>query len=122
MSAAERGEPAGPLPAAQDAAEALVGFKSHLRPTVVPGDAAYLVSRRGVTALGGSGAEVLVPLLDGTRTAGAVRQEAARTLGAEEADAALRSLADAGLIRSTTPAAEDAAEAYWDLAGLDGGV
>ncbi|MFJ3169660.1 TOMM precursor leader peptide-binding protein [Streptomyces roseus] len=122
MSAAERGEPAGPLPAAQDAAEALVGFKSHLRPTVVPGDAAYLVSRRGVTALGGSGAEVLVPLLDGTRTAGAVRQEAARTLGAEEADAALRSLADAGLIRSTTPAAEGAAEAYWDLAGLDGGV
>ncbi|MFK0231763.1 TOMM precursor leader peptide-binding protein [Streptomyces vinaceus] len=122
MSAAGRERPDLLLPAAPGAAEALVGFKSHLRPTVVPGDAAYLVSRRGVTALGGSGAEVLVPLLDGTRTAGAVRREAARVLGAEDAEAALLSLADAGLIRSTTPAAEAEAEAYWDLAGLDGGV
>ncbi|MFJ3907761.1 TOMM precursor leader peptide-binding protein [Streptomyces vinaceus] len=122
MSAAGRERPDLPLPAAPAGAEALVGFKSHLRPTVVPGDAAYLVSRRGVTALGGSGAEVLVPLLDGTRTAGAVRREAARILGAEDAEAALLSLADAGLIRSTTPAAEAEAEAYWDLAGLDGGV
>ncbi|WP_327133581.1 TOMM precursor leader peptide-binding protein [Streptomyces sp. NBC_01343] len=121
MSTAERERPAVPAPAPPAPAEALVGFKSHLRPTVVPGDAAYLVSRRGVTALSGSGAEVLVPLLDGTRTALAVRQEAALTLGAEDAEAALLSLADAGLIRSTTPAAEAEAEAYWDLAGLDGG-
>ncbi|MFI1148541.1 TOMM precursor leader peptide-binding protein [Streptomyces sp. NPDC020817] len=121
MSTAERERPAVPAPAPSAPAEALVGFKSHLRPTVVPGDAAYLVSRRGVTALSGSGAEVLVPLLDGTRTALAVRQEAALTLGAEDAEAALLSLADAGLIRSTTPAAEAEAEAYWDLAGLDGG-
>ncbi|MEV0987168.1 TOMM precursor leader peptide-binding protein [Streptomyces sp. NPDC049949] len=121
MSTAERERPAVPAPAPSAPAEALVGFKSHLRPTVVPGDAAYLVSRRGVTALSGSGAEVLVPLLDGTRTALAVRQEAALALGAEDAEAALLSLADAGLIRSTTPAAEAEAEAYWDLAGLDGG-
>ncbi|MER7462175.1 TOMM precursor leader peptide-binding protein [Streptomyces sp. NPDC097981] len=128
MSAARHDRPSAP-PAAGDA---LVRFKSHLRPTVVPGDAAYLVSRRGVTALSGSEAEVLVPLLDGTRTAGAVRQEAARVLGAEDADAALLSLAAAGLIRSAAPAAGPAAdgapaphgaeaEAYWDLAGLDGG-
>ncbi|MFE2474651.1 TOMM precursor leader peptide-binding protein [Streptomyces sp. NPDC059389] len=121
MSTAERERSAGPAAAPPAPAEALVGFKSHLRPTVVPGDAAYLVSRRGVTALSGSGAEILVPLLDGTRTALAVRQEAARTLGAEDAEAALLSLADAGLIRSTTAAAEAEAEAYWDLAGLDGG-
>ncbi|MER6775347.1 MULTISPECIES: TOMM precursor leader peptide-binding protein [unclassified Streptomyces] len=121
MSTAERERPAVPAPAPSAPAEALVGFKSHLRPTVVPGDAAYLVSRRGVTALSGSGAEVLVPLLDGTRTALAVRQEAALSLGAEDAEAALLSLADAGLIRSTTPVAEAEAEAYWDLAGLDGG-
>ncbi|MFI8259254.1 TOMM precursor leader peptide-binding protein [Streptomyces sp. NPDC085665] len=121
MSTAERERPAGPAAAPPAPAEALVGFKSHLRPTVVPGDAAYLVSRRGVTALSGSGAEILVPLLDGTRTALAVRREAARTLGAEDAEAALLSLADAGLIRSTTVAAEAEAEAYWDLAGLDGG-
>ncbi|KPI05672.1 biosynthesis docking scaffold protein, SagD family [Actinobacteria bacterium OV450] len=124
MSAAELERPA-----------ALVGFKSHLRPTVVPGDAAYLVSRRGVTALSGSEAEVLVPLLDGTRTVGAVRQEAARILGVQDTEAALRSLADAGLIRSAAPAPAPAAsgaalspgagteaEAYWDLAGLDGGL
>ncbi|CAL9562996.1 hypothetical protein SUDANB120_04682 [Streptomyces sp. enrichment culture] len=128
MSTAERERPAAP-PAAADR---LVGFKSHLRPTVVPGDAAYLVSRRGVTALGGSQAEVLVPLLDGTRTAGAVHQEASRLLGAEDAEAALTALTAAGLIRPTSPSAATAAggspapgaaeaEAYWDLAGLDGG-
>ncbi|MFF4098220.1 TOMM precursor leader peptide-binding protein [Streptomyces sp. NPDC001903] len=122
MSAAERERPAVPVAAPPGSAEALVGFKSHLRPTVVPGDAAYLVSRRGVTALSGSGAEILVPLLDGTRTALAVREEAALTLGAEDAEAALLSLAEAGLIRSTTPAAQAEAEAYWDLAGLDGGM
>lgn len=127
MSTAEREWPAAALTPPPATAEALVGFKSHLRPTVVPGDAAYLVSRRGVTALSGSEAEVLVPLLDGTRTALAVRQEASRVLGAEDAEAALLSLADAGLIRSTAPAAAPAeaeaeAEAYWDLAGLDGGM
>ncbi|MFD7262609.1 TOMM precursor leader peptide-binding protein [Streptomyces sp. NPDC059874] len=120
-------------PACEDA---LVGFKSHLRPTVVPDDAAYLFSRRGVTALYGSEAEILVPLLDGTRTVGAVHREASRMLGPEDVDAALSALADAGLIRFTSPAAaaEPAGgsarvpaprraevEAYWDLAGLDGG-
>ncbi|MFD3722130.1 TOMM precursor leader peptide-binding protein [Streptomyces sp. NPDC058674] len=110
-------------------ADALVGFKSHLRPTVVPDDAAYLVSRRGVTALHGSEAEILVPLLDGTRTVAAVLREAARALGPEDVEAALEALADAGLIRFTAPAASGSvpaprsaeAEAYWDLAGLDGG-
>ncbi|WP_328763695.1 MULTISPECIES: TOMM precursor leader peptide-binding protein [unclassified Streptomyces] len=133
MSAAEPQRPGTPPTARPAAGDTLVGFKSHLRPTVVPGDAAYLVSRRGVTALSGSGAEVLVPLLDGTRTVGAVRQEASRILGDQDTEAALRSLADAGLIRSTAPAAVSAdagavaprsaeAEAYWDLAGLDGGL
>ncbi|MEV7830640.1 TOMM precursor leader peptide-binding protein [Streptomyces subrutilus] len=128
MNAAGTERPAA-LPADEGA---LVGFKSHLRPTVVPDDAAYLVSRRGVTALHGSEAEVLVPLLDGTRTVRAVRREAARVLGPEDAEAALLALADAGLIRFSVPAAAGAAgtaavprgeeaEAYWDLAGLDGG-
>ncbi|MET9882641.1 TOMM precursor leader peptide-binding protein [Streptomyces sp. NPDC006430] len=130
------------MPTAPPAAgEALVGFKSHLRPTVVPGDAAYLVSRRGVTALNGNEAEVLVPLLDGTRTLGAVQREASRTLGARDAEAALLALAGAGLTRFTAPSAAPVAmpaatpvaygapdprgceaEAYWDLAGLDGGL
>uniref|UniRef100_UPI00158626D4 hypothetical protein n=1 Tax=Streptomyces sp. TRM64462 TaxID=2741726 RepID=UPI00158626D4 len=61
----------------QEQHDELIGFKSHLRPTVVPGEAAYLVSQRGVTALLGPHAEVLVPLLDGSRSADAVVREAA---------------------------------------------
>ncbi|MFJ8649674.1 TOMM precursor leader peptide-binding protein [Streptomyces sp. NPDC093546] len=129
MSTAERERP--PAPGA--AGDLLVGFRAHLRPTVVPGDAAYLVSRRGVTALNGREAEILVPLLDGTRTVGAVRREAARILGVRDTEAALGALADAGLLRFTAPAATGVAEAepaprgaeaeaYWDLAGLDGGL
>ncbi|MFF4468262.1 TOMM precursor leader peptide-binding protein [Streptomyces sp. NPDC001599] len=102
----------------------LVGFKSHLRPTVLPDDATYLVSRRGVTALHGHPAEVLVPLLDGTRSPHAVLCEAAPVLGAADAEAALRALDGAGLLRFDEPEPPDtdpAAQAYWDLIGLDGG-
>lgn len=102
----------------------LVGFKSHLRPTVLPDDATYLVSRRGVTALHGHPAEVLVPLLDGTRSPHAVLREAAPELGIEDAEAALRALDGAGLLRFDVPEpphTDPAAEAYWDLIGLDGG-
>lgn len=45
-----------------------LGFRRHLRATVVPGEAVYLVSHRGVTALHGDPAEVLAPLLDGSRS------------------------------------------------------
>ncbi|HET6860754.1 MAG TPA: TOMM precursor leader peptide-binding protein, partial [Streptomyces sp.] len=108
----------------------LVGFKSHLRPTVVPGEAAYLVSPRGITALHGSHAEVLVPLLDGSRSPDAVVRDAAWALSAEEARRALTALDGAGLLRlrparPTGPPSggndDTAGEAYWDLAGLDGG-
>src|SRR5581483_7865873 len=52
----------------------LVGFKRHLRSAVIPGEAAYLLSPLGVTALEGDFIEVLAPLLDGSRTlAGVVR-------------------------------------------------
>ncbi|MFB6983013.1 TOMM precursor leader peptide-binding protein [Streptomyces scopuliridis] len=126
---------------------ARLGFKSHLRATVVPGEAAYLVSQRGVTALYGDHSEVLVPLLDGTRSPDGVLRDAAPALSAEEAAASLRALDAAGLLRLRPAAAEGstaaesftaaedssavkstaappcpdrAAEAYWDLAGLDG--
>ncbi|MEU1513114.1 TOMM precursor leader peptide-binding protein [Streptomyces sp. NPDC005811] len=101
-----------------------MGFKSHLHPTVLPDDATYLVSRRGVTALHGPQAEVLVPLLDGTRSPQAVLREAAPVLGIEDAEAALRALDGAGLLRYGGPGrrhTDPAAEAYWDLIGLDGG-
>ncbi|MEV8066176.1 TOMM precursor leader peptide-binding protein [Streptomyces sp. NPDC085995] len=102
-----------------------IGFKSHLRVTVVPGEAAYLLSQRGVTALRGHAAQVLAPLLDGTRDREAVLREAALALGPDAAGAALAALESAGLLRlhtASAPPASLAAEAYWDLAGLDGGL
>jgi hypothetical protein len=45
----------------------VVGFKRHLRVEVIKGEAVYLFSERGVTALKGSDAETLAPLLDSTR-------------------------------------------------------
>ncbi|MFF7655094.1 TOMM precursor leader peptide-binding protein [Streptomyces sp. NPDC007983] len=106
-----------------------LGFKGHLRATLVPGEAAYLVSHRGVTALHGPPADVLVPLLDGSRGPAAVIREAAPALTPAEVRESLRALDASGLLRlrSSDPAGEPggarpdpAAEAYWDLAGLDG--
>ncbi|MGW0846848.1 TOMM precursor leader peptide-binding protein [Streptomyces sp. NPDC002787] len=121
----------------------LIGLKTHLGPTVVPGEAVYLVSQRGVTALLGPHAEVLVPLLDGSRSADAVVREATPALGGPgAAREALAAMEAAGLLRTRTapaaavlegggptpsadaPAADTrsaaATEAYWDLVGLDG--
>ncbi|MFE7266637.1 TOMM precursor leader peptide-binding protein [Streptomyces sp. NPDC057592] len=107
-----------------------LGFKSHLHATLVPGEAAYLVSHRGVTALHGPPAEVLVPLLDGSRSPAAVVRGAAPSLTPAEVHASLRALDASGLLRLRPAGAAGAsdgsrpdlaAEAYWDLAGLDGG-
>jgi ribosomal protein S12 methylthiotransferase accessory factor len=83
-----------------------------------------------VTTLHGALAEVLVPLLDGTRSLAEILHSAAPALTAEEAQGGLRLLSDAGLLRFGSPAPAQAgpavasndpvAEAYWDLAGLDG--
>ncbi|MFB6613150.1 TOMM precursor leader peptide-binding protein [Streptomyces sp. NPDC085524] len=119
-----------------------IGFKAHLAATVVPGEAAYLVSQREVLALRGAHAEVLAPLLDGTRSVAQVVRDAAPLLSAGQTRAALASLTGAGLVRTwpapagaagTAPAACTApaapaegapadSEAYWDLLGLDGGA
>ncbi len=106
-----------------------LGFKSHLRVTVVPGEAAYLLSQRGVTALRGHSAEVLAPLLDGTRDRRAVLREAGSALEPATALAGIAALESAGLLRlhaapqaGAAPGSAVAAEAYWDLAGLDGGL
>ncbi|MFJ3158947.1 TOMM precursor leader peptide-binding protein [Streptomyces kanasensis] len=123
-----------------------VELKSHLRPAVVPGDAAYLVSHGGITALRGAPAEVLVPLLDGTLTPAALADAAAPALSREEVAEALRLLDRTGLLRyrgrpapaqappgappgaghggpraaDPAPPHDRAAEAFFDLAGLDG--
>ena len=112
-------------PAARHDGSALVGFRHHLRPATVPGEATYLVSRQGVTALHGPAAEVLVPLLDGTRSLAEIRHATACALTAQETDQGLELLEQAGLLRFGDPAAavggtDPVAEAYFDLAGLDG--
>lgn len=119
--------PRRPGPAAQQDGSALVGFRHSLRPATVPGEATYLVSRRGVTTLQGAVAETLVPLLDGKRSLAEILRCAAPALTADEAQGGLRLLAEAGLLRfgnPVTPAAntDPVAEAYWDLAGVDGAL
>ncbi|MFJ2193510.1 TOMM precursor leader peptide-binding protein [Kitasatospora sp. NPDC087861] len=112
-----------------DMGGARLGLKSHLSAFPVPGEAVYLVSQRGVTALSGRPAAILVPLLDGSRDEPAVVRDAAPAMGRDDVLAALRSLEAAGLLRrralgwapDAPPQPVDRAEeAYWDLAGLDG--
>ncbi|MFE0208526.1 TOMM precursor leader peptide-binding protein [Streptomyces sp. NPDC058985] len=111
--------------AARQNGSPLVGFRHHLRPATVPGEATYLVSRQGVTTLHGVLADVLVPLLDGTRSLAEILHAAGPALTGEEVEDGLRLLSEAGLLRFcdpalAAPASDPAAEAYWDLAGLDG--
>ncbi|MGA5557636.1 TOMM precursor leader peptide-binding protein [Streptomyces lavendulocolor] len=95
-----------------------VGFKPHLRVEIVRGEAVYLLSERGTTALQGRSIETLAPLLDGTRTLSGLLDEAARTLPPAEAGRLIAKLAQAELIGYRDPLTDDAAAAYWELAGL----
>ncbi|MEU2712213.1 TOMM precursor leader peptide-binding protein [Streptomyces sp. NPDC007205] len=97
-----------------------VGFKPHLRVEVVGGEAVYLLSERGTTALHGPHVEAVAPLLDGTRTLEAVLQEAATVVDVAAAGRTIAALAQAQLIGYRAPSADAAAEAYWELAGLSG--
>ncbi|MFE2428195.1 TOMM precursor leader peptide-binding protein [Streptomyces sp. NPDC059373] len=103
-----------------------MGFKRHWRAEVVPGEAAYLLSERGVKALYGRHIRALVPLLDGTRTLPELLREAQSAMSAAEAGRLVRDLARADLIGYRRPGTGDATEteesarAYWDLSGLDG--
>ncbi|WP_405642386.1 TOMM precursor leader peptide-binding protein [Streptomyces uncialis] len=108
-----------------------IGFRRHLRAEVVPGEAVYLLSARRVIALHGPHVPALARLLDGTRTLPRLLRDAAREVPAEDARRALDELDRAGLIgrvdtgaaAGATPRAHDnalAAQAYWELAGLDG--
>jgi ribosomal protein S12 methylthiotransferase accessory factor len=98
----------------------LLGFRSHLRVERVVGDAAYLLSERGVTALQGASVEALVPLLDGTRDLSTVLRQAAELVPAEEAGRAIGRLAREGLIAYRSRPSCLPSDAYWDSAGLDG--
>ncbi|GHH51175.1 TOMM precursor leader peptide-binding protein [Streptomyces candidus] len=105
----------GPAPAGVP-----VGFRRHLRVEAVRGEAVYLLSERGTTVLRGERVEVLAPLLDGTRSLQAVISEATAAMPATEAGQLIAALARAELVGYRDPAADAAAEAYWELAGLGG--
>src|SRR5690349_6967594 len=106
-----------------DLGEQRIGFKRHLRPQIVRGEAVYLFGESGVTAIAGSHVESLAPLLDGTRDLAALLRDAPTGLTADKVRSMLTRLAAAGLIGSRgaedcSPAAE-ASLAYWDAAGVD---
>jgi ribosomal protein S12 methylthiotransferase accessory factor len=103
----------------------LLGFKRHLRSTVIPGEAAYLLSPLGVTALQGRYIDVLAPLLDGSRTLAGVVRDATPAMTAAQVGRLIGQLFEADLLAFRDAARPDrpqdeAAEAYWDLAGLNG--
>ncbi|MBH5335030.1 hypothetical protein IHE55_09580 [Streptomyces pactum] len=94
-------------------------FAPHLGVARVPGEGVHLVSERGVTVLRGRAAEVLAPLLDGTREADRVLADAAREIPAGTAARVLARLRAAGLVyESTADRPPGPSDAYWSLAGL----
>ncbi|MBF8184490.1 TOMM precursor leader peptide-binding protein [Nonomuraea sp. K274] len=100
----------------------LIGFKRHLRAAAVPGEAVYLTSARGTIALSGARIQELAPLLDGSHSLAEVQERT--ELSPAELGQLLGRLAQANLVGSRRPAAtrgDAAAEAYWELAGLDAG-
>ncbi|MFI0820457.1 TOMM precursor leader peptide-binding protein [Streptomyces sp. NPDC021098] len=105
-----------------------LGFTPHLRVEPVPGEAVYLVSEHGVTALHGQAIAALAPLLDGSRDLAHILTEAARAPGppgavpAGQAERVIARLRAAGLVSEREPThAPGPEEAYWELAGLGGG-
>lgn len=103
--------------------EQRIGFKRHLRPQIVQGEAVYLFSEAGVTAIAGSHVEALAPLLDGTRDLRALLRDVPAGLTTEQVARMLTRLAAAGLIGrrgcEDGTAMTEASLAYWDAAGLD---
>nr|WP_042192148.1 TOMM precursor leader peptide-binding protein [Kibdelosporangium sp. MJ126-NF4]CEL20516.1 hypothetical protein [Kibdelosporangium sp. MJ126-NF4]CTQ97740.1 hypothetical protein [Kibdelosporangium sp. MJ126-NF4] len=100
----------------------VVGFKRHLRVEVIKGEAVYLFSERGVTALKGSDAEALAPLLDSTRDLPALLRDVPAGVAAEQVGRFIARLDDAGLITLGPPPGTRSAErtrAYWEAAGTD---
>ncbi|MDX8029457.1 TOMM precursor leader peptide-binding protein [Lentzea sp. BCCO 10_0856] len=103
--------------------EQRIGFKRHLRPQIVQGEAVYLFGESGVTAIAGTHVESLAPLLDGTRDLAALLRDVPADLTADKVTRMLKRLAAAGLIGSRGTedgsATTEASLAYWDAAGLD---
>ena len=97
-----------------------ITFKRHLVPHVVPDEAVYLVSERGVSAVHGELAGALAPLLDGTRTLDEIVEELAQQYPAERIRRAIDSLVRAGRVAYAGVDIDREQAAYWELGGLDG--
>ncbi|WP_432078409.1 TOMM precursor leader peptide-binding protein [Streptomyces sp. YPW6] len=95
-----------------------IGFRRHLRAEIVPGEAVYLVSPRGTTALSGNAIQRMAPLLDGSLTLPELRE--ATGFPAEQLDGMIDRLTAAGLVGFRTAPRDVPSGAYWDLAGVDG--
>ncbi|MER6949276.1 TOMM precursor leader peptide-binding protein [Nonomuraea sp. NPDC000554] len=93
-----------------------------MRVELTSGGSVYLVSPSGTFALSGTHAHAVATLLDGTRTLAEVREALAPTCSSEELGQMLGRLSKANLIgfRHSSQTRDTEAEAYWDLAGLDG--
>lgn len=96
-----------------------MGFKRHLRVEAIAGDAVYVLSEQGTTALQGGQVQELAALLDGTRTLTGVLEEAEPSLTSATAARMIAELARADLIGYHDPAADAPTEAYWECAGLN---
>ncbi|MGW9039504.1 TOMM precursor leader peptide-binding protein, partial [Streptomyces sp. NPDC055721] len=94
-----------------------MGFKEHLRAEVVPGEATYVISERGITAFDDARVAVVAPLLDGTRDFRSLVADASPHCSPTDVALAIGRLNEADLlnrdpVRATPTAA--AAAAYWD--------
>ncbi|MGP3977383.1 TOMM precursor leader peptide-binding protein [Streptomyces sp. 8N114] len=103
-----------------------LGFRKNLRPAVVPGDATYLISEQGVTAVEGAAMATLAPLLDGSRDLAELARETRGVLSPGQLGSLLGQLTEANLVASFAPASgpaavqSDATSAFWESAGLNG--
>ncbi|MEV4565107.1 TOMM precursor leader peptide-binding protein [Nonomuraea sp. NPDC049419] len=95
-----------------------LGFKRHLRVEQAPGGAIRVTSARGTTTLQGALVHRLAPLLDGTRTESEIRRAMAPFASEDRVGHMLGRLARANLVGFQTTS-RTAADAYWDLAGVD---
>ncbi|MCX4820524.1 TOMM precursor leader peptide-binding protein [Streptomyces sp. NBC_01142] len=102
-----------------------VGFRRHLASAVVPGDATYLVSEQGVTAIASDALSVLAPLLDGSRDIPALVRDTQGLLSPAQLGSLLGRLTEENLVRQyPAPHQADsqdgaAAAAFWESAGLE---
>ncbi|WP_449344713.1 TOMM precursor leader peptide-binding protein, partial [Streptomyces narbonensis] len=100
-----------------------MGFKEHLRAEVVPGEATYVISERGITAFDNARVAVVAPLLDGTRDFRSLVADASPHCSPRDVALAVGRLNEADLLtRDPVPAnpTAAAAAAYWELAGAPG--